>query len=149
MEAQREGRESQSGFGMIEIVISMFLLGLLAIAFLPFLVGALQVSSKNASVAVATQLANSQIEKMRAGAPTCDAVKNTGILASVSDNQGNTLISTLKVESKNPSGTWVTLASCPTAYPALLKVTARAAPSSEPTKPRSEIVTLVYVKAAI
>ena len=55
----------QSGFGIIEIVISMFLLGLLATAFLPLLVQGLKQSAANATLATATQLANDQIELAR------------------------------------------------------------------------------------
>lgn len=149
MDTPLKSRGSQSGFGTIEIVIAMFLLGLIAVSFLPLLVQTLQVSRTNVSVAAATQLANSQIEKVRAESPTCDAVKRADILAPVADGQGNTLVSSLKFETKNASGVWVTMSACPTAYPALLKVTAAVAPSSDPTRPRSNIVTLVYVKAAI
>lgn len=53
------------GFGVIEIVISMFLLGLLATAFLPLLVQGLKQSASNATIATATQLASSQIELAR------------------------------------------------------------------------------------
>jgi len=53
------------GFGVIEIVISMFLLGLLAAAFLPLLVQGLKQSAANATLATATQLANDQIELVR------------------------------------------------------------------------------------
>ncbi|MFO7691343.1 MAG: type II secretion system protein, partial [Cryobacterium sp.] len=55
--AVRDAREQ--GFGMIEIVVSMFLLALLSIAFLPLLVQSLQVSVQNARLATATQLASS------------------------------------------------------------------------------------------
>jgi type II secretory pathway pseudopilin PulG len=149
MENQGQRAESQGGFGMIEIIISMFLIGLLAVAFLPFLVKTLQVSSVNTSVAVATQLANAQMEKVRAKAPTCDAVRNTEVVLPVSDNQGSTLVSSLIFEEKNASGAWAALGACPTSYPTLLRVTARATPSSDPSKVRSQIITLVYVKAAI
>jgi Tfp pilus assembly protein PilV len=55
-----------SGFGVIEIVISMFLLGLLATALLPLLVQGLKQSASSATLATATQLANDQIEIVRA-----------------------------------------------------------------------------------
>lgn len=54
------------GFGLIEIVISMFLLALLAAAFLPILVQGLKQSAANATLATATQLANDQTELARA-----------------------------------------------------------------------------------
>ena len=57
--------DRESGFGVIEIVISMFLLALLAAAFLPLLVQGLKQSAANATLATATQLANDQIELVR------------------------------------------------------------------------------------
>lgn len=53
------------GFSIIEIVVSMFILGLLAAAFLPLLIQGLKLSAANATLATATQLANDQIELAR------------------------------------------------------------------------------------
>ena len=53
------------GFGIIEIIVSMFILGLLAAAFLPILIQGLKLSASNATMATATQLANDQIELAR------------------------------------------------------------------------------------
>ena len=58
------------GIGIIEIVISMFILGLIATAFLPLLIQGLKQSAANATLATATQLANDQIELARS-ATTC------------------------------------------------------------------------------
>lgn len=55
----------QGGFGLIEIVISMFLLALLSLALLPLLVQGLTQSKANATLATATQLVNDQIELVR------------------------------------------------------------------------------------
>ena len=44
-------QSSESGFGMIEIIVSMFLLALLAVAFLPLLINTLQLGPKNAAIA--------------------------------------------------------------------------------------------------
>ena len=60
------GRDAESGFGIIEIVVAMFLLGLLTIATLPILVQGLRLSATNSTLATATQLANQQIEQVRA-----------------------------------------------------------------------------------
>ena len=56
---------NDAGFGIIEIVVAMFLLGLLAVAVMPLLVQGLTLSSTNATLAAATQLANQQIEQVR------------------------------------------------------------------------------------
>ena len=59
------GVDRENGFGVIEIVISMFLLALLAAAFLPLLIQGLKQSAANATFVTATQLANDQIELVR------------------------------------------------------------------------------------
>ncbi|MGO4783458.1 type IV pilus modification PilV family protein [Cryobacterium sp. W22_MBD10_FK3] len=66
--------QRNAGFGMIEVVISMFLLGLLAVAFLPLLIGSLRVSAANSTLAVAAQLASKQLEEARAQGPVCSAI---------------------------------------------------------------------------
>ncbi|MCU1507715.1 MAG: type secretion system protein [Microbacteriaceae bacterium] len=70
-------RESAAdrGFGLIEIVVSMFLLGLLAIATLPLLIQSMAVASKNATIASATQVVEQQLEQLRASGSSCSAVK--------------------------------------------------------------------------
>ena len=65
-----------SGFGIIEIVISMFLLALLAIAFLPMLITSLSSTAANATAATATQIVNQQLEQARASGSSCSAVKS-------------------------------------------------------------------------
>jgi type II secretory pathway pseudopilin PulG len=67
--------ETQAGFGMIEIVISMFLLGILAIAFLPVLITSMKASVVNTTVASAAQVVTQQLEQARATGSSCSAVK--------------------------------------------------------------------------
>ena len=69
---------AEAGFGLIEIVVSMFLLGVVAIAFLPLLVQSLQVSTVNATIATATQLVSEQLEKARAHGTVCSAIPTSG-----------------------------------------------------------------------
>lgn len=69
--AAADSRNSERGFGMVEVVISMFLLGLLAIFFLPVLITTLQVTSTNSTMAVAAQLASGQLEEARAKGSRC------------------------------------------------------------------------------
>ena len=59
---------------MIEIVVSMLLLSLLAIAFLPMLVTSLRISVSNASLTTATQLLSEQMSELRAQGTTCAAL---------------------------------------------------------------------------
>ncbi|KGJ82349.1 hypothetical protein GY21_00845 [Cryobacterium roopkundense] len=55
-------RLADAGFGLIEIAVSMFLLALLAVAFLPFLVQGVRQSSANGTLATGTQLVNKEME---------------------------------------------------------------------------------------
>ncbi|MDJ0337784.1 type II secretion system protein [Cryobacterium sp. PH31-O1] len=54
-----------SGFGMLEIMVSMLLLGLLAIGFLPLLMQSARVSASNATLATATQLVSQEMALLR------------------------------------------------------------------------------------
>lgn len=63
-----------AGFSLIEIVVSMFILGLLAIALIPLLIQGIKQSAQSAAVASATQLVNSQLDLARAQSPTCSGV---------------------------------------------------------------------------
>ena len=102
------------GFGIIEIVISMFLLGLLAIAFLPLLVTSMKTTVFNSSVATATQLVDQQMDLARAEDPTCTDISAWGIeILEASDPD------TRKV-SYHPART---VGPCPTTYPGTVSVT--------------------------
>ncbi|HEV7564858.1 MAG TPA: type II secretion system protein [Microbacteriaceae bacterium] len=65
--------DDDRGFGLIEIVVAMFILGLLAVATLPILVQGMRLSATNSTLATATQLANQQIEQVRAQ-QSCGAI---------------------------------------------------------------------------
>lgn len=65
----------ERGFGVIEIVVSMFLLALLAAAMLPLLIQSMRVASTNATIAVATQVVAQQLEQLTASGSSCSAVK--------------------------------------------------------------------------
>lgn len=64
----------ESGVGLVEIVVAMFLLALLSIAFLPLLIGSLQQSIRNSTISTATQILNEQLDALLATEPTCAAV---------------------------------------------------------------------------
>jgi type II secretory pathway pseudopilin PulG len=63
--------DGDRGFGMIEIVISMFLIGLIAIAFIPVLVQGMRISVVNTTTATATQLVSENMEQARARGTNC------------------------------------------------------------------------------
>ena len=67
------GAAEERGFGIIEIIVAMFLLGLLAVSTLPIIVQGLRLSATNSTLASATQLANQQIEQVRAQ-QSCGAI---------------------------------------------------------------------------
>ncbi|MEO5534690.1 MAG: hypothetical protein ABIR17_06105 [Pseudolysinimonas sp.] len=82
-----ERLRDDDGFGLIEIVVSMFMLALLAIAFLPLLVTGLKQSAATATLATATQLVNTQMQKASA-ANTCSAATSLGGVQSLTDPRG-------------------------------------------------------------
>lgn len=129
----------ESGFGLIEIVISMFLLGLLAVAFLPLLITSMQTTVRNSTIATATQLVNQQMEQARAAGNTCTALTAYGsaTLASVTDARGT---------SYQPART---VASCPTVatgYPRTVSVSVSVSVPGSATPPVTA-TTLVYLRA--
>lgn len=66
------------GLGLIEIVISMFLISLLAIAFVPVLVSALRSSEANSTTATANRLVAQAIDAARTrGAADCQSASTT------------------------------------------------------------------------
>ncbi|KQQ93998.1 hypothetical protein ASF62_07475 [Leifsonia sp. Leaf325] len=64
----------ERGFGMVEILVSMFLLAVLAVAFLPVMIQAMVLSRDNASVASATQLLSTEFDRARKADATCSSV---------------------------------------------------------------------------
>lgn len=67
-------RELDAGFGLVEIVISMFLLAILAVAFLPLLIDSLRASVRNATTATATQIVSEQLDAVSLLPRTCAAL---------------------------------------------------------------------------
>lgn len=66
----KERGEDPAGFSLIEVIIAMFLLGIVAVAILPALWQGIRLSSEQASVATATRYMNSIVDDARA-TPTC------------------------------------------------------------------------------
>ncbi|WP_268236549.1 type IV pilus modification PilV family protein [Microbacterium album] len=70
----RTGRDE--GFGMVEVLIAMFIVALIALAFLPLLVQGLSAAALNTKAAAAAQLVNEKITAV-AGTPwTCADAAN-------------------------------------------------------------------------
>ena len=89
-----------SGVGLIEIVISMFLISLLAIAFIPVIVSALRASELNSTAATATRLVSQAIDGVRSrGATDCAAAQLLNATAEEVDALGVTITVTSSVPS--------------------------------------------------
>lgn len=90
--------DTEDGFGMIEIIVSMFMLALLAIAFLPVLIQGLKASDANARLATATQLVNQGIEQARnAQFADCVQLQAFASTGTASDGRGGSLTVTTQV----------------------------------------------------
>lgn len=128
-------RDDESGIGLVEIVVSMFLIALLAMAFLPLLIQSLKATTTNTTASIATNLVSQQLEQLRTVEPTCTAV--SAFLASdpapVTDPRGVVL-----TIDRQQAG------SCPAVYPGT--VTVRVVVSSD-SGTQSEASTLVMVSA--
>ena len=129
-------RSDESGIGLIEIVVSMFLIALLAMAFLPLLIQSLKATTTNTSASIATQLVGQQLEQLRLVPTTCAAV--TTFLATdpaaVTDDRGVVLTIDRQL-----------IGACPITYPGTVKV--RVAVTSNGST-LSEASTLVMVVTA-
>lgn len=80
---------ADEGFSLIEIVIAMFLLGLIAIAILPALVSGIRYSAEQSAVATATRHINALIEQGRQN-PSCTSLQAlAGYDASPVDGTGH------------------------------------------------------------
>jgi type II secretory pathway pseudopilin PulG len=127
-----------AGFGMIEIVVAMFLLAVLAIALLPLLISSAQLSSKNVTLATATQLVNEQM----------DVVRKLGKNCAVITTHANETVGLLDTD---PRGTVLAMTrlagACPSTFPGTIDFTAQV--SVEGTVDvLAEATTSIYVTSA-
>ena len=140
----RDSFTSDQGFGIIEVVLSMFLLGLLSVSFIPLLINSIRNSGANTTIATATQIVNQQIEGVRAvrsaaaTAPSCSDITRflQVTLAPVIDPRGVTLI-----PQWDPT-------SCPTSYPGVVRARVTVTRSGN-ASPVASAVTLIFVLSAV
>lgn len=112
-------RRSDDGLGLLEIVISMFLIALLAIAFVPVLMAGLRSAESNSTTATASRLASQALEALRARDPqNCSqlALFASGYPITQVDGEGVTIRVTVTV----PTG-----AACVAGRTNLVRVEAR------------------------
>lgn len=133
----------EDGFGVIEVIISLSLLAILSISFIPLLVNSIKITGQNTTMATATQIVNQEIEGARAvrsptaTTPSCLDITNflQVTLASVTDPRGVTLI-----PKWDPSA-------CPSNYPGVVRARVSVTRSGQ-TNPVAQAVTLIFVKSA-
>ncbi len=101
----------ESGFGLIEIVVAMFILGILAVAFLPMLIQGIKQSAINATRSSANQHASQQIELARAQT-TCSGLASYAAAAAptlvITDPRG------IKLQATRTVGPCLSTAAFPT-----------------------------------
>jgi type II secretory pathway pseudopilin PulG len=129
-----------SGFGMIEIVVSMFLVALIAVAMLPVLIGSMRLTATNIVVTRATQIVGAQLDLARKQAelaPTCAAIRGLAISTPVNviDPNGQALRYTRAV------------GACPSTYPGTVSLSVTVALSGTGTA-MSTAKTLIAVSSA-
>ena len=142
-ESSADADARESGFGIIEVVISMFLLGVMAVSFIPLFLNSVKDTATNTTIATATQIVNEQIEGARAvrspesGTPSCeDVIQFLNITpAPVVDPRGVTLIAN-----------WLT-PTCPTTYPGVVRAQVSVAKLNALTSIASA-VTMIFVSSA-
>lgn len=135
--ARRSGHD-QSGVGLLEILLVMFLLTLMTLAIIPALISSTRASSTNAGIAAATSFANSSLDAIRAEFPndadaSCADVRSKA-QTDIADPAGSGLLGTVSVSD------------CPATYPGTVTVTAkiRRPPAAAPL---AAIVTEILVGA--
>lgn len=114
----------------------MFLVALLAIAFLPLLISSLTATRTNTSVATANQLVSQQLEALRSVSTNCASVTSftTTDPAPVTDDRGVVLTIDRQL-----------VGVCPTTYPGTVKVNVVVTTGGQTL---SNATTLILVKSA-
>jgi hypothetical protein len=131
------------GFGVIEIVISLFLLGLLAVSFIPVLINGWKTSARNTTIATATQLVNQQMGNIRAvRSPTSTPPSCADITTFVA----GTFLPSLDPRGVSLQPQWDSV-TCPAAYPGVVRVRVTVTETGEIT-PIASAVTLIFVSSA-
>jgi type II secretory pathway pseudopilin PulG len=135
-------QNDESGFGLVEIIVALFMLGVLSVAFLPLLIQGLQLSADNATRATATQILHDRLEAARVQSVKCTEVRTAlnGVqTATVQDPRGIQFQVT------------TTMPACPTtaaSYPGTIKVTIDVRRLDDlAAPPLASATTLVFVKS--
>ncbi|MCU1418119.1 MAG: uncharacterized protein JWP32_2293 [Schumannella sp.] len=127
-----------SGFGLVEVVVSMFILAIIAMAFLPVLIQGMRSSVTNATAATAGQLVSQQMDEARALPATCVALSafDDAAVPTTTDARGTVF---------HPHRT---VGACPTTYPGVVQLRVWITEGAG-TAVTAEAKTLVYVSSAV
>ena len=133
----------ESGFGVIEVLISLLLLSVISVSLIPLFLNAIVNAAKNSSIVTATQIVNQQIEGARAvlsptnTVPSCYDLTQflQTTLATVVDPRGVVL-----------QPLWDTT-TCPTSYPGVVRARISVTKAGQ-VLPVAQAVTMIYVKSA-
>lgn len=119
---------SNDGFSLVEVVIALFLFGVISLAVLPLLIGGITLTAANRDVVAATTLANDRLAQLRQQFPTsagslrtCDELLSA-VAAVDPDDARNPDFTVTAVAAPDASE----LQACPvaaTAYPRAVRVT--------------------------
>ncbi len=90
-----------AGFSLVEVIIAMFILGLIAIALLPGLVSGIRYSSEQSAVATATRQLNAIVEEARR-APSCAGLAAARATQTFSDGTGRNFTTSAPPSSCTP-----------------------------------------------
>lgn len=115
----------ENGFGLVEVVIAMFLLLIIAVALLPALVNGIKYSSQQSAKATATRHINALVEQAR-DTPTCAGLANAASSRTISGPGSTTLFTSAGTVGTCTAGSAVTLRLMATAPSGLVLATASA-----------------------
>jgi prepilin-type N-terminal cleavage/methylation domain-containing protein len=80
--------ENDEGFGLVEIIVSMFILALVALALLPLLIQGVRQSAINTTQATATQLLSTRMQLLQSMSPVCTDVAGLAGTSQFTDPRG-------------------------------------------------------------
>jgi type II secretory pathway pseudopilin PulG len=139
-----DGPVDDEGFGLVEVVVSIFLLAVLAMGLLPGIVNGLKQSAGNITITAATQMVDEQIDLAVSSGSTCSTIRDLASSKSTTDSRGVSLSrTTATAVSASPA------TACPvaaTAYPTTVLVSVSVTRAGSATAVASAS-TLVYVDA--
>ncbi|GAA2723721.1 hypothetical protein [Cellulomonas aerilata] len=116
------GRPDDSGLSLAEVIVSMLVLAVVAMAFLPVVARTTTAAATETAVATATRLVSRQLELARVSGATCTALRATTADVDARDGENRRYAVTTELVPVAPS----------TACPGLVRYTVRVARTGTP-----------------